>query len=303
VIDARSYLGAHAELVERALDETVGDDGGRLLGAMRYALLGGGKGIRPVLLLASAEAVGADWRPLMPFACAVEMIHAYSLVHDDLPAMDDDELRRGRPTVHVQYGEALAILAGDGLLTDAFLVMAGAAEASPRQPAALRAIGEIAAAAGAHGMVAGQADDITAEGSDADLERVESIHRRKTGALLRAAVSAGAILGGAGEADLVRLGEYGASLGLAFQVVDDVLDATASSETTGKVGGRDRERGKRTYVELLGVEGARQRAVDLRRRSLASIASLGPSADALRAIADFVVERALRRVSGGERRS
>ena len=290
-MDTRSYLAERAELVERALDAAVVDDGSRLVGAMRYALLGGGKRIRPVLLLASAEAVGADWRALMPFACGVEMIHAYSLVHDDLPAMDDDELRRGRPTVHIQYGEVLAILAGDGLLTEAFVIMARAAESSPRPPDALRAIGEIAGAAGASGMVAGQADDIAAEGGDADLQRVESIHRRKTGALLRAAVLAGGILGGADEPELARLGQYGASLGLAFQVVDDVLDATAPSETTGKVGGRDRVRGKRTYVELLGVPGARQRAFDLHQRSLAAIEALGSAAEALRAIADFVVGR------------
>jgi len=290
-MDTRSYLAERAELVERALDAAVVDDGSRLVGAMRYALLGGGKRIRPVLLLASAEAVGADWRALMPFACGVEMIHAYSLVHDDLPAMDDDELRRGRPTVHIQFGEALAILAGDGLLTEAFVIMARAAESSPRPPDALRAIGEIAGAAGASGMVAGQADDIAAEGGDADLQRVESIHRRKTGALLRAAVLAGGILGGADEPELARLGQYGASLGLAFQVVDDVLDATAPSETTGKVGGRDRVRGKRTYVELLGVPGARQRAFDLHQRSLAAIEALGSAAEALRAIADFVVGR------------
>ncbi len=286
------YLAARRELIERALDSAVADDGSRLREAMRYSLLGGGKRVRPILLLAAAEAVGADSGRLTPFACGIEMIHTYSLVHDDLPAMDDDELRRGRPTTHVRYGDALAILVGDGLLTDAFAVMSSAAAGLPDPSAALLAIREIAEAAGTAGMVAGQADDIAAEGSTAGLDRVELIHRRKTGALLRAAVRAGAILGGAGADALAAATLYGERLGLAFQVVDDVMDATAESEKTGKIGGRDRERGKRTYVEVMGVEGASSRAVELRDQAVSALESLGRDADPLRAIVDYVVSRA-----------
>ncbi len=289
-----AYLEQRRALVEDALDASIRDDGSRLVEAMRYALLGGGKRIRPILLLAAADAVGTD-RPaspaLMPFACAIEMIHAYSLVHDDLPAMDDDELRRGRPTLHIRYDEALAILAGDGLLTEAFSVMSGVA-AQTADPAAARAAAEIAAAAGAAGMVGGQADDMAAEGSEAGVDEVERIHRRKTGALLRAAVRAGALLGGADQKQLSALTAYGESLGLAFQVVDDVLDATAPTQATGKTAGRDRERGKRTYPVLLGLDGARARAEELRRGARSALEPFGAAADPLRDLVDFVVDRA-----------
>lgn len=286
------YLARRRELIEEALDRAVGADGGALREAMRYSLLDGGKRIRPILLLASGEAVGASIEPLLPFACAVEMIHSYSLVHDDLPSMDDDELRRGRPTTHVRYGEALAILVGDGLLTDAFGLMAGASESLANPRAGVRVMREMAAAAGSDGMVAGQADDIAAQGGGAGLVEVENIHRRKTGALLRAAARAGAILGDADAAALAALTAYGECLGLAFQVVDDVLDATADSDTTGKVGGRDRELGKRTYVEITGIDGARAQAAELRERALAAVAPLSPAADPLRALVRYVVGRA-----------
>ena len=290
--EAPAYLAERARRIERALDATVAADGSPLTEAMRYALVGGGKRIRPILLLAAGEAAGGAEETLLPFACAVEMIHTYSLIHDDLPAMDDDELRRGRPSSHVRFGEALAILAGDALLTDAFRVMATAAEGSADPVAGIRAIKEIAAAAGSAGMVAGQAEDIAAEGSGANLAAVAEIHRRKTGAPLRAAVRAGAILAGADAVTLAGLTAYGDVLGLAFQVVDDVLDAIAPSEVTGKVGGRDHERGKRTYVELLGVDGARQRARELGDEALRALHPLDAAADPLRQIAGFVIDRA-----------
>lgn len=289
--DTAAYLGERARRVERALDALVPADGSGLREAMRYSLLGGGKRIRPILLLAAGEALDADAEPLLPFACAVEMIHTYSLIHDDLPVMDDDALRRGRPTSHVRFGEALAVLAGDALLTDAFAVMATASFADP--VAAIRAIGEIASAAGSGGMVAGQADDIAAEGGDADLAAVESIHRRKTGALLCAAVRAGGILAGADDVALRGLTTYGDRLGLAFQVVDDVLDATAPSAVTGKSEGRDRERGKRTYAQLLGADGARRRALDLGTEAVLALAPFGSRADVLRSLARFVVDERL----------
>lgn len=290
--DAAVYLEQRANLIAQTLDATVADDGSRLREAMRYALLAGGKRIRPILLLASGEAAGGVVEPLLPFACAVEMIHTYSLIHDDLPAMDDDELRRGRPTSHVRFGEALAILAGDALLTDAFRVMAAAASAFSPPRAAVAAIEEIAAAAGSAGMVAGQADDIAAEGSDVGLAVVEHIHRRKTGALLRACARAGGILAGADAATLAALTAFGEAIGLAFQVVDDILDATAPSAVTGKVSGRDHQLGKRTYVELLGVDGARRRAVELGAEAAAALRGLGAAAEPLRGIAHQIIGRA-----------
>jgi geranylgeranyl diphosphate synthase, type II len=290
--DTERYLAARRELIEAALDRAVEADGSRLVDAMRYSLLGGGKRIRPILLLAAGEALGATPEPLLPFACGIEMIHTYSLVHDDLPAMDDDALRRGRPTSHARYGEALAILAGDALLTDAFAVMSAAALEHADPGAAIRVVHEIAVAAGGRGMVAGQAEDVAAAGGAADLAAVERIHLRKTGALLCAAVRSGAILGGAASGVLAGLTVYGDRLGLAFQIVDDVLDATAGSEVTGKIGGRDRILGKRTYAELLGVEGARARAFALRDEALRGLGELGAMADPLRDLADFVVARA-----------
>ncbi len=294
MIDIRSYLKERATFIEGALDEALPADGTAVVEAMRYSLLGGGKRIRPILLLAAGDTVGCDSDLLVPYACGVEMIHTYSLIHDDLPAMDDDELRRGRPASHVRYGDALAILAGDALLTEAFSSMAVAATSHPDLSVAIAAIREIALASGARGMVGGQADDIAAEGTDADLAAVESIHARKTGALLRASVRAGGILAGASDEVVGCLTRYAGNLGLAFQVVDDVLDATASSETTGKAEGRDEVRGKRTYTAILGVEGAVQRAVELRDVALGSVQSLGAAADPLRGIAEFVVGRVAR---------
>jgi geranylgeranyl pyrophosphate synthase len=220
-------------------------------------------------------------------------VHAYSLVHDDLPAMDDDELRRGRPTVHVVYGEALAILAGDALLTEAFRVAADGARDAGVDPArALTLIATIAVAAGAGGMVGGQVADLEAEGVAADRAVVESIHRRKTAALIAAAVDAGAVAGDAPGARRAALAEYGRALGLAFQIADDILDATAPTAVTGKRVGGDAEHRKATYPAVLGLEGARAAARDLLARCLAATDTLGSPAEPLRAIATFVVERA-----------
>lgn len=289
-----AYLDRRRRLVDRALDAEMALDPrhpNRLVEAMRYSLLGGGKRVRPILLLAAAEAVGGAAREVLPFACAVEMIHTYSLIHDDLPAMDDDELRRGRPTSHVVFGEALAILAGDALLTDAFRVMALAGGALPARRA-LWAIREIAAAAGVHGMVGGQVADIEAEGKEPDLPTVEYIHVRKTGALLLASVRAGAILGGARETELRRLTRYGEFVGLAFQVADDILDEEGTVAETGKVQGRDAERKKVTFPAVMGMAAAKQRARDLRDEAVAELAWFSAAANPLREIARFVVARA-----------
>ena len=291
-------LAGYARLTERALGDLLSDPGGRIeprLGeAMRYSLLSGGKRLRPALVLAAAEAAGGAAEPALPFACAVEMVHTYSLIHDDLPAMDDDPVRRGKPSSHVKFGDAVAILAGDALLTDAFGVIArGGATAGLAPERTLAAVAELAGAAGAEGMVGGQTADVLAEGEGADAARVESIHRRKTGALLRAAVRLGGLAAGAAAGDLERLTRYGEAIGLAFQIADDVLDETGNVEATGKGTPRDRERGKSTYPTAIGLEASRARLRVLLDEALDAIAPFGERAAGLRTIARMVVERAL----------
>jgi len=262
--------------------------------AMRYSLFSGGKRIRPILALASGEAVGGSLTRVMPFACALEMIHAYSLIHDDLPAMDDDDLRRGKPTNHVVFGEGMAILAGDGLLTEAFRVMSeGALLPGQDRSATLRAIREIAAGAGAAGMVGGQVADLESEKKKPTRALVEYIHTRKTGALIRAAVRAGALVGKAKAGQFARLDQYGAAIGLAFQVADDILDVEGEIEKTGKHPGRDAELQKVTYPAAVGMASAKRKAQELLDEALTALASFGSSADPLRRIATFIVERAV----------
>jgi geranylgeranyl diphosphate synthase, type II len=287
VTAARAGAGARRREVEAALRRYLPSARSRLRQAMRYSLLAGGKRIRPILTLASAEAVGGRARTALPFACALEMIHTYSLVHDDLPAMDDDDLRRGLPTSHKVYGEGLAILAGDALLTEAFGVMGRARGLPPART--LRAIAEVADAVGEAGMVGGQALDLAAAGRPATLRQVQGIHRRKTGALLRAAVRVGAIVGGAGAADLRRLTAYGEHLGLAFQITDDLLDAAGGPDADGRT---DRELEKATYPGVLGMAGALRHAERERDRALAAVAPLGGRAEALRELVAGVVARA-----------
>ncbi len=292
------YLAARAGEIDASIADLLESYRGRveprLLEAMHYSLTSPGKRIRPILVLAAAEAVGADRGPLRPYACALEMIHAYSLVHDDLPAMDDDDLRRGRPTNHKVFGEGMAILAGDALLTEAFAVMSGdRGGSSVSGDRRVHAIRELAVAAGAEGMVGGQAGDILAEGVAADLALVESIHRRKTGALLRAAVRIGALLGGSDAPRLERLTAFGEAIGLAFQVADDLLDETGNTQATGKSAQRDRARGKSTYPSVLGVDGARAMLRGLLDKALAALDGLGEPAEPLRDIARMIVTRAL----------
>jgi len=282
-----SHLGVRAKLIEHSLAHHLPRNGARLRHAVRYSLLAGGKRIRPILTLAAAEAVGGSARTALPFACALEMIHTYSLVHDDLPAMDDDDLRRGRPTSHKVYGEGLAILVGDALLTEAFRVMAEA-RGIPAERARL-AIAEVAAAAGERGMVGGQALDLAAEGKRTTLRQVAGIHRLKTGALLRVSVRVGALVAGAKPAVLRRLTTYGEHLGLAFQIADDILDAEGGDDADGR---KDRELGKATYPGVLGLDGARRHAARERDRALAALRPLGARAEPLRAIVAYVVSRA-----------
>ncbi|NOT58521.1 MAG: polyprenyl synthetase family protein [Deltaproteobacteria bacterium] len=300
-MNLQRYLEKRSQLVDRALTRVLPKRTSlptKLDDAMRYSLFSGGKRIRPILALASGEAVGAPVAHIMPFACALEMIHSYSLVHDDLPAMDDDDLRRGQPTNHIVFGEAMAILAGDGLLTEAFRVMAeGALRLGKNPAAALRAVQEIAIGAGAMGMVGGQVADLEAEQKKPTRTLVDYIHTRKTAALLRASVRAGALVGGASPRQFARLDEYGAAIGLAFQVADDILDVEGETAKTGKRAGRDAELQKVTYPAAVGMKKAKARARELLHEALAALQSFPVAADPLREIAKFVVERAVPRAT------
>jgi geranylgeranyl diphosphate synthase, type II len=294
-VNIESYFEQRRQMIEKALDGYFPADKhqpANLYRALRYSLLSGGKRIRPLLTLASAEAVGGRPTAVLPFACALEMIHTYSLIHDDLPAMDDDRLRRGQPTSHIVFGEGLAILAGDGLLTEAFRVMTDPRQSKGlAQKRVLQVIHGIAEASGVLGMVGGQVADLESEGVDADLARVEFIHVRKTGALLLAAVRTGAILAEATPSALRSLTKYGEYLGLCFQIVDDVLDAEGDTAQTGKEGGGDERHKKATYATVLGVPAARRRAVELRDDALQALARFGKRAEPLREIARTVVAR------------
>jgi geranylgeranyl diphosphate synthase type II len=289
------YMARRQQLVERALERhfpRTAKQPARLAEAVRYSLFGGGKRLRPILVLASADAVGGDRKQALPFACAVEMIHTYSLIHDDLPAMDDDSLRRGRPTSHIAFGEGLAILAGDALLTEAFRIMAAAAWSGSQRGRAVRAMLEIAEAAGPAGMVGGQVADLEAEGTTPNLPMVEYIHVRKTGALILAAIRSGAILSAATQTQLRKLTRYGEFLGVAFQVADDILDAQAPTSVTGKTRGRDRDRRKATFPAVLGLAAAKKRARELLDGAVGALDGFSRAADPLREIARFVVGRA-----------
>jgi len=262
----------------------------KLHAAMRYALLGGGKRVRPLLVRAAGELFDADADTLARAACALEMIHVYSLVHDDMPCMDDDALRRGKPTVHIAYDEATALLVGDALQSQAFMLLAeGAAIPPARQMAMLRVLAQ---ASGSAGMCGGQAIDLDSVGLALSLQQLEQMHQLKTGALLRAAVVLGALAGKDLTPDeMTALNAYARAVGLAFQVVDDVLDATADSATLGKTAGKDAAANKPTYVSILGLEPSRALAEQLRCDAHAALAPFGDKARRLREMADLVVQR------------
>jgi geranylgeranyl diphosphate synthase type II len=269
-----------------------------LLSAMHYSLEAGGKRLRPLLTLAAAEAVSGTSaehaiEAALPAACAIELIHTYSLIHDDLPAMDDDSIRRGRPTNHVVHGEGMAILAGDGLLTEAFALLA----AEPRDPAfasrKIRTIELIAGAAGARGMVGGQAIDLVAAGAAATFDEpsLQDMHARKTAALIRAAAAAGPIMAGANDEIIAAVAEYGLHLGLAFQIVDDILDVEGKPEHLGKTTGKDAKAGKPTYPSILGLEASRRLAVVCHDAAIAALRAGQLHTSRLAEIADWVVNR------------
>jgi farnesyl diphosphate synthase len=290
---SRSELAA----VERALEQWVPIDAPAGLGeAMRYGVLDGGKRLRPLLVLATAQAVGGAREAALRAAVAVELIHAYSLVHDDMPCMDDDVLRRGKPTVHVRYGEAQAMLAGDAMQALAFEVLTPLPEdGSPGVEPALQArlVALLARAAGHAGMAGGQAIDLASIGRPLEEAALRDMHRRKTGALLQASVLMGAACGRTDAAAWAALADYGAAVGLAFQVVDDILDVTQASETLGKTAGKDLDHNKPTYVSVLGLEAARAHAHALRAQARAALerSALGAATAALAILADRVVER------------
>jgi len=288
---AQAFLETSRDFVNARLDAFLPGDAaapGTLHKAMRYSLFAGGKRLRPALVLASAEAVGGSREDAAPAACAVEMIHTYSLIHDDLPAMDDDDLRRGRPTCHKVFGEAMAILAGDALLTCAFEVLA----TTPRAKAIAGMVRALACGVGTRGMVGGQVLDLEGEGKPATLDSVRAIHAWKTAALIAACCEAGALAGGASREECEHLGEYGRKIGLAFQVVDDILDVTSSPEELGKTPGKDARTGKATYPAVMGLAKARQEADRLMKQALAALDVFGPRARTLEALGRFVVERA-----------
>jgi farnesyl diphosphate synthase len=278
--------------VEAALQAWVPEDAPAGLGqAMRYGVLDGGKRLRPLLVLAACQALQGDSAAAMRAAVAVELIHAYSLVHDDMPCMDNDVLRRGKPTVHVQFGQAQAMLAGDAMQALAFEVLTP----DEGMPAALQArlTSLLARSAGHAGMAGGQAIDLASIGMALDETSLRDMHRRKTGALLQCSVLMGAACGGAGAAATAALADYGAAIGLAFQVVDDILDVTQASETLGKTAGKDQHHNKPTYVSLLGLDPARAHADALRAQAHAALerSGLGIAAGLLAQLADKVVER------------
>jgi len=291
--DLEERLAAVAEAVAAELDRLLPPLPGprrRLGEALRYAALGGGKRLRPFLVAETAGLFAVPPQRALRAGAALEMVHCYSLVHDDLPAMDDSDLRRGRPTVHRAYDDATAVLAGDGLLTEAFAVLADPAT-HPDAAVRLALVAELAAAAGSHGMVGGQAIDLSAERESLDLAGTEELQALKTGALIRAACRFGGILGGAPEAAVAALDRYGACLGLAFQIVDDLLDAEATAEELGKPVGRDAAQAKATFVGLLGAAGARAKARTVAGEAAAALDLFGPRAEVLRALTDYVLDR------------
>jgi geranylgeranyl diphosphate synthase type II len=260
--------------------------------AMRYSVFAGGKRLRPILMLAATEAVGSETEAILPAACAIECVHTYSMIHDDLPAMDDDDLRRGKPTNHIVYGEAMAILAGDALLTHAFELLSRAPLVDQFPASVLLQVHQcLASASGGFGMIGGQVIDILSEGQEVDLATVEYIHRHKTAALIEAAVVMGGLLGGGTDEEVQALRTYGHQIGWAFQIADDILDVEGDAAILGKAVGRDAELAKATYPAVLGVDVSRQRAHELMEEGIRALAVLRHNTGWLRQIANYIVSR------------
>jgi len=294
-MEIKAYLHKKKTIVDKALESLVPPSKSfppSVFSAMRYSLFAGGKRVRPILAIAAAEALGAKTAGLLPIAGSLELIHTYSLIHDDLPAMDDDDLRRGRPTCHKVYGEAIAILAGDGLLNMAFEALS-----DPRRLKAVPAsrlvsmIREISTASGVFGMVGGQVVDMESEGKDVDFPTLEYIHTHKTGALIRASVRVGALYGKASAKRFKALTRYGEMVGLAFQIADDILDITGKQEEIGKDVGSDLKKGKKTFPGFYGLEESRRRAVEVSDKAVLALKDFDAKADPLRDLAKYIVNR------------
>jgi geranylgeranyl diphosphate synthase type II len=295
ILDLQAYLTEKRAIVERALEAYFPEPEGpafEVVRAMKYSLYAGGKRLRPILCMAAAEVVSGAESDVLPVACALELINTYSLIHDDLPAMDNDDLRRGKPTNHKVFGEAIALLAGDGLLTEAFNLMA-ATEINERvtSHALLMVIGLISRAAGYRGMVGGQAVDIQSEGKEVDFPIVEFIHIHKTGALIEASVTSGALLGGCNEQQLQAITSYGRKIGQAFQISDDILNIEGDSETMGKSVGSDTQRGKITYPAIVGLNKSREIQSQLVKTAILSLKEFDHRAEPLRGIANYIITR------------
>ena len=292
--DLKAYLVAKRKLINDALALIIdfATNSSRILEAMKYSLMAGGKRIRPMLCLAAAEAVGGKPENTIRAACAIEMIHTYSLIHDDLPAIDNDDLRRGLPTCHVAFDEAIAILAGDGLLTLAFKILSRNDFKNDKH--ALKWLGvlhHIASAAGYEGMIEGQMRDIVSEGIQLDIKDLEKIHALKTGALIEASIYTGAVLGGGSHQQIERLRIYAKNIGLAFQVADDILDVEGDPAVMGKDVGTDQARDKNTYPSILGIEKSKEFAKNLVNNALQALDYFDNKSDPLRAIAHYIIDR------------
>ncbi len=294
-VDIEKYLEEKRHLVDRYLEahlSPIGTSPAVLHESIRYSLLAGGKRIRPILTIAAAEAIGPPPQAMLPVACAFEFIHTYSLIHDDLPAMDNDDFRRGKPTNHKVYGDGMAILAGDGLQTMAFEWCSRADLVNDIEPfVQVQIIAELAIGSGNQGMVGGQVLDIQAENQQVDLTELQNIHAHKTGKLIRASVRAGALLAGANLTQFELLTGYADDIGLAFQFADDVLNVTGTREELGKDANTDAERGKQTYPSFYGLEGAKKLAQECADRAIGRLSSFDDKADPLRGIAQYIVSR------------
>ncbi|MGE0085368.1 MAG: polyprenyl synthetase family protein [Desulfococcaceae bacterium] len=290
--DLKTYLAHQREKIDRALNRMLPENPARLVSAMRHSLMAGGKRLRPVLCLAAAEAVGGSPGTAMNSACALEMIHTYSLIHDDLPAMDNDELRRGKPTCHMAFDEATAILAGDALLTLAFEILSAGEKLTGDQALRhLEVIRIISHAAGHRGMVEGQMQDMAAENALLNREQLEILHSLKTGALIQAAVQCGALLGGGSPEQTDKLGIYAKNIGLAFQVTDDILNVEGDPEIMGKAAGTDQNRSKSTWPSLMGMEKSRIFVRELVSRAVLSLEGFDSKSKPMRAIAEYIPQR------------
>jgi len=292
-MDIKLYLNEKKKIVDNALKRYFLESDDRYLKilkeSMKYSLFAGGKRLRPILCIAGAEAVGGSYQDVLTVACALELIHTYSLIHDDLPVMDDDDMRRGRPTNHKIFGETIALLAGDGLLTDAFYIMSNDKNIDPSR--LLKVINLVAKAAGSNGMVGGQVADIQSEGKEVDIATLEFIHAHKTGALITASVTSGTIIAGGTEDEIKAISEYGRSIGLAFQIADDILNVIGDPKLLGKSVGSDKKKHKITYPGIVGLERSKEIQKDLVEYAISSLNQFDSKADPLREIAKYIIER------------